>query len=185
MVARQYPHWSYFPRNTHPPDWVGQFVHVVESVAAQIDTRDETTSLGLTSDGVLAALRPGLVTQGYLVESGKAAAEKIKRPVLFGDNGVASVSYELDAFHPQLGIAVEIEAGRGAANNADYRDIVRTSLILDAEYLVLGMPIRYRFKNGGKTNATRAFENTRARLEAIYSSHRLKLPFKGVLLVGY
>ena len=123
--------------------------------------------------------------RGYLVESGKTAAEKIQRPVLFGDNGVASVSYELDAFHPQLGIAVEIEAGRGAANYADYRDIVRTSLLLDAEYLVLGMPIRYRFKNGGKVNATRAYENTRARLEAIYSSHRLQLPFMGVLLVGY
>ena len=185
MVAAHYPQWSYFPRNTHPPEWVGQFVSVVNSAADRIDTRDVTTSLGLTSDGVLAALRPGLVAQGYLVESGKTAAEKIKRPVLFGDNGIASVSYELDAFHPELGIAVEIEAGRGAANNADYRDIVRTSLILDAEYLVLGLPIRYRFKSGGKENATRAFDNTRARLEAIYSSHRLRLPFKGVLLTGY
>ena len=67
-------------------------------------------------------------------------AAKIFRPVLFGENGVPEVSYEIDAFHDGLGRAVEVEAGRGAANNADYRDIDRTSLILDADYLVLLMP---------------------------------------------
>lgn len=185
MAAIQYPQWSYFPRNTHPPKWVNEFVSVVGAAATQIDTRSEKLSNSLNSDGVLAALRPGLLAKGYLVENGKKAADKIRRPVLFGDNGLASVSYELDAFHPELGIAVEIEAGRGAANNADYRDIVRTSLILDADFLILGMPIRYRFMSGGKVQATRAFENTRGRLEAIYSSNRLQLPFTGVLLVGY
>lgn len=45
--------------------------------------------------------------------------------MLFGENGVPQVSYDIDAFHDQLGIAVEVEAGRGAANNADYRDVVR------------------------------------------------------------
>lgn len=64
--------------------------------------------------------------------------------MLFGDNGVPEVSYEIDAFHDELGIAVELEAGRGAANNADYRDIVRTSLMLDARFLALLMPIAYR-----------------------------------------
>lgn len=110
MVTAHDPQWSYFPRNTHPPEWVGQFVRVVNSAAERIDTREVATSLGLTSDGVLAALRPGLVAQGYLVESGKTAADKIKRPVLFGYNGIASVSYELDAFHRELGIAADTSA---------------------------------------------------------------------------
>lgn len=45
----------------------------------------------LTSDVVLSFLRPGLDALGYEVESGKAAAQKIRRPVLFGFE-VASVS---------------------------------------------------------------------------------------------
>jgi hypothetical protein len=53
---------------------------------------------------------------------------------------VSVVAASLDgiAFHDELGIAVavEVEAGRGAAGNADYRDIVRTSLILDAKYML-------------------------------------------------
>lgn len=65
-------------------------------------------------------------------------------PVLFGNGGLAEVSYEIDAFHDDLGVAVEVEAGRGAANNADYRDLIRTSLILDADFLAMLTPITYR-----------------------------------------
>lgn len=101
--------------------------------------------------------------------------------MLFGENGVAQVSYEIDAFHDQLGIAVEVEAGRGAANNADYRDIVRTALILDAKYLALLMPLDYRTGN----QSVKAYSRTRAQLDALYASDRLKLPFAGVLLIGY
>ena len=128
----------------------------------------------------LEELSAGLEALGYAVESGKAKAQKIARPVLFGENGVAEVSYEIDAFHDGEGIAVEVEAGRGAANNADYRDIVRTALILDARYLALLTPISYR-----TTTTISAYSKTRNQLEAIYASDRLKLPFLGVLLVGY
>lgn len=100
--------------------------------------------------------------------------------MLFGENGVAEVSYEIDGFHDRLGVAVEVEAGRGAANNADYRDLVRTSLILDAKYLAMLMPITYR-----STTSIQAYSRARAQLDAIYASSRLKLPFCGVLLVGY
>lgn len=135
---------------------------------------------GLSSDEVLKELCPGLQRLGYAVETGKTAAAKIKRPVLFGEAGVPSVSYEIDAFHDELGIAVEVEAGRGAANHADYRDIVRTALILDAEYLALMLPVTYR-----STTHIQAYDKTRAQLDAIYASARLQLPFRGLLLVGY
>jgi len=84
---------------------------------------------------VLSHLCPGLVALGYAVESGKTKQAKIHRPVLFGENRTPSVNYEIDAFHDELGIAVEVEADRGATGNADYRDIVRTSLILDARHM--------------------------------------------------
>lgn len=79
------------------------------------------------------------------MESGKRASERIRRPVLFGSNGHAEVSYEIDAFHDALGIVVEVEASLGAATPT-YRDIIRTSLIVDAQYLALLLPVSYRLR---------------------------------------
>jgi hypothetical protein len=42
------------------------------------------------------------------------------------------------------------------------------------------MPITYR-----STTSIPAYSRTRGQLDAIYASTRLKLPFEGVLLVGY
>lgn len=155
----------------------------VAAVEAQIST--EASPQGgaerRTSDLVLATLRPGMEQLGYVVETGKSSGQLIRRPVLFGDNGRAEVSYEIDAFHDELGVAVEVEAGRGAMSNADYRDIIRISLLLDARYMVLIMPTIYRYGN----SRSHAFERTRDQLSAIYASERLKLPFEGVLVVGY
>ncbi|PKB32454.1 hypothetical protein [Pseudonocardia alni] len=179
-----YPSWSYYPRNVRPPSWAEQLVRAVSDVEALVSTVDARPA-PLRSDDVLQALAPGLTELGYAVETGKTAAGRIKRPVLFGENGEPSVSYEIDAFHDHDGIVVEVEAGRGARGNANYRDIVRTSLIVDAHYLALLMPVAYRHKSGGRDVVVRAYADTRSQLDAIYASERLKLPFAGVLLVGY
>jgi hypothetical protein len=180
-----YPQWTYFPRNAKPAPWVRSVVDVVAAAEPQICTVHEST--GLKSDDVLAVLRPGLEKLKFKVETGKKREQKIARPVLYGDNGVPAVSYEIDGFQDEWGAALEVEAGQGRANNNDYRDIVRTSLILDARYLILLMPITYRA--GGKTSPqiykTQAYNETRGQLDAIYASTRLKLPFEGLLLVGY
>ena len=80
---------------------------------------------------------------------------------------------------------MEVEAGRGAKGNAEYRDIVCTSLLLDARYFVLMTPVVYRFKSKGEVMKEPAYANTRSQLSAIYASQRLRLPFDGVLLIGY
>jgi hypothetical protein len=178
-----YPQWIYYPRNVHPPEWVVGFVDAVGDVEPAISTVETRT--GLTSDIVLRELADGLRELGFAVETGKTAAGKIRRPVLFGDNGRAEVSYEIDAFHDTHGIVVEAEAGRGARGNAVYRDIVRTSLILDAKYLALLLPIAYRHQSGGRLVSVAAFRDARDQFNAIYASQRLRLPFDGVLLVGY
>ena len=158
-------------------------VEVVSEAQPVIDTLPlrPTEDDRLTSDYVLSVLRPGMERIGYVVESGKLSTQRIRRPVLFGDNGRAEVSYELDAFHDELGVAVEVEAGRGAMGNADYRDIIRMSLLLDARYMVLMTPAMYRYG----TTSTSAFTRTRDQLSAIYASERLRLPFAGALLIGY
>ncbi len=178
-----YPLWSFYPRNHRPPEWALAFVDVVGGSEKTVSTVEKKT--GISSDGVLSELSVGLQALGYVVETGKTKASKIFRPVLFGDNGTAEVSYEIDAFHDELGVAVEVEAGRGAAGNADYRDIVRMSLILDARNMALLMPIKYRTMSGTRQHVIPAYERTRNQLDAIYASQRLKLPFEGVLLIGY
>jgi hypothetical protein len=178
-----YPSWSYYPKNTRAPVWVQDVVAVVAAQEGSVSTADAAT--GLSSDAVLRLLAPGLQTMGFQVESGKARMGKIVRPVLFGENGMARVSYEVDGFHPGLGIVLEVEAGRGARGNAEYRDLLRTSLILDARCLVLLLPQVYRFKSGAGQGAEMAYKNTVGLLDAIYASQRLVFPFEGLLLIGY
>src|SRR3954469_3104369 len=173
-----YPAWKYYPSRSPAPEWVGGIVEAFATSASDIDSR---SNHGVTSDAALAVLRPALVALGFDIEAGKTASGKIRRPVLFGEAGRPVVPYEVAGFHAEVGIILEVEAGRGAAGNADYRDLVRTSLIVDAEYLVLAMMLEYKT---GKTTM-RSYERTRDQIDAIYASERLKLPFRGILLVGY
>ncbi|SEJ26243.1 hypothetical protein [Demequina mangrovi] len=176
-----YPLWKHYPLNSIPPEWALEVVDVVNRAELTISTVEGHT--GLSSDQVLAALRPGLEGLGFEVESGKGAHQKVRRTVLFGENGRPEVNYDIDAFNDHLGAAIEVEAGRGAANNADYRDIVRTALILDARFLVLMQPQAYR--SNPSARPLRAYANSRDQLDAIYASQRLRLPFEGILLIGY
>jgi hypothetical protein len=183
MRTELYPPWDYFPRNARPPEWVEPFIANVRVAEQSISTVDRKT--GLDSDRVLQQLAAGLRELGFAVESGKKASERIKRPVLFGSDGHAEVSFEIDAFHDGYGIVVEVEAGRGARGNATYRDIIRTSLIVDAHYLVLLLPVAYRHTSGGREVLVRAHKECADLLSALYASQRLPLPFHGVLLIGY
>jgi hypothetical protein len=97
--------------------------------------------------------------------------------------GAGLVTMDVDGFHDGLGIALEVEAGRACNSNAVHRTIFRAALLLDAQYLALLVPSAYKPPSVKK--AVNAYENTRALLDAIYTSQRLHLPFKGVLLIGY
>lgn len=128
---------------------------------------------------MLGKLRDGLQELGY--EVGQAGGQRISRTVLFNDNGSANVTHELNAFHAGEGIGLQVEAGRGAMSNADYRDLVRASLMEDVRYLVILMPLIYRYAQ----TRTEAFMRSRNQIQAIYASSRFSLPFKGLLLIGY
>jgi hypothetical protein len=173
-----YPQWSYFPSHQPAPDWACEFLEVVAKAQAEVDSEKVD---GLTSDVVLAHLRPGLEKLGYLVELSKRRDDKIRRPVLFGEQGIERVAYEVDAVHDELGILVEVEAGRGAMGNAVYRDLVRSSLIVGARYFILCLMRSYRYAGG----ATQSYRDAKDLLDAIYSSGRLAFPFEGILLIGY
>lgn len=180
--VRAWPSWAYYPSNVQPLAWATDLVDAVRSVGPSIDS---SVVAGLRSNSVLASLAAPLRSLGYEVEAGKTAATRIRRPVLFGENGVATVTYDVDAVHDGLGVVLEVEAGRGARSNAAYRDLVRTSLIVDAQFLALLVPTVYRVQSAGRAIQVPAYREARDLLTALYASQRLRLPFTGVLLVGY
>ena len=183
MSRRDYPDWSYYPATRRPDPWAEELLDLVASVRPRIDSAAGAEAA--SSDAVLGVLRPGLLERGYSVEVSKTRGDRVRRPVLFGPQGVERVSYEVDAMHDELGIVLEIEAGRGATSNALYRDIIRASLIVEARFFALGMMTRYRYRSGESITEAASYEAARTQLDAIYASGRIRLPFEGVLLFGY
>jgi hypothetical protein len=179
-----YPRWRYFPSYAPPPTWVSPLIAVFAKARSDIDSAVEHDKR-MTSDDVLLAITSGLAVLGFAVEQGKTRDRKLPRPVFFGEEGTFLRTYEIDAFDPQHGIALEVEAGRATMGNAIYRDLIQASLIVDAQFLALAVPVHYRYSSGGRTVTEPSYEKTNTLLEAIYGSPRLDLPFDGTLLIGY
>lgn len=179
-----YPLWRFFPSYIAPPDWVAPLVSVFTTARAQVDSAVEH-SKRMQSDAVLGAIAPGLTTLGFAVEQGKKKGGKLPRPVFFGDEGKVVRNYEIDAFSAEHGIAFEVEAGRATMGNAIYRDLIQGALMVDARFLVLGVPVEYRYTTSGRTAREPSYAKTYSVIEAIYGSPRLALPFDGLLLIGY
>ena len=131
----------------------------------------------LSSDGVLAFLRPFLEKEGFLVELGKGRDQKIKVPVLFGINNSIDKCFDADAVSLDGKIVVEIEAGRALDNYQFLKDIFQASLMSEVEYLVIAVRNHYR--------GTNTFSRIAVFLETMYISNRIKLPLHGILLIGY
>src|SRR6266446_2971186 len=171
----QYPRFVFFPLTQRPPMWAANVIGVFSAARGQIDT---TKGLQKKSDDVLSILRPGLKGLKFEVEEGKKAKQKIQRPALFGEMGEPGHKYEIDAYNPDPGIVLEIEAGRAIKGNAIYRDIIQMSLMLDAKFAVIAMPQAYRHKQKKTRTGTTevpSYTSGRKLLEAIYASPRLKL----------
>lgn len=137
------------------------------------------------SNDVLALLRPHLGSIGFDVEKGKGHDEKIDVPVLFGENNAIDKSFYADAFNREQGIVIEVEAGRAVRNNQFLKDIFQACMMFDVEYLVIAVLNEYRFNSGGKEVVGNDYQEVRTFLETLYISNRLKLPLKGILLIGY
>ena len=179
-----YPRWRYFPSWAAPPAWVAQVAAVFAAHRVDIDSAVEHAKR-MESNDVLGVIAADLRELGFNVEEGKQKAGKLPRPVFFGDEGAYLRTYEIDAFEPTEGIALEVEAGRATMGNAIYRDLIQGSLMVDARYLVLAVPAEYRYKSGARTAKEPSYAKTYSVVEAIYGSPRLQLPFEGLLLIGY
>lgn len=165
--------YQFFPRSMgliQPmEDVINAFLQVENDIA--------TPSHNLKSDEVLSKVRPYLESAGFLVEQDKSKEGKINVPVLFGTNNIIDKSFYADAISNDNKIVIEVEAGRATENHQFLKDIFEASMMFDVEYLVLAVRNTYRGHND--------FERIYTFLETMYISNRIKLPLKGILLIGY
>lgn len=165
--------WAFYPKSHETPSFLRSVVGAFESCEVELNEK----SKGLSSNDVLAMLCPELQLLGFQVETGKKASEKIRVPVLFGRNGTVEKYFEADAWHREQKVVVEVEAGRGYLNNQFLKDLFQACMMHDVDYCVIAIRNRYIETND--------FENVASFFDTLYTSNRLKLPLKGVLIVGY
>jgi hypothetical protein len=111
-----YPTFYYYPRWQAIPAWVQELVDVFSQHESLLNTQQTANK----SDEALRIIRPALVKMGFDVEASKAKADKLYRPVFFGENGAVERQYQIDAYHPGHRIALEVEAVRAVLGNAIY-----------------------------------------------------------------
>lgn len=174
--------WAYFPRNEKTPDVCSNIVGCFKSVAHEIDSHANNDKISnefkdSASNIVLSRIRPGLLSLGFKVEAGKTSVDKISIPVLFGKNGAPTKLFEADAYHEELRFVVEVEAGRAVTNYQFLKDLFQACVMVDIDYLCIAVRNIYK--------KSQDFEKVYTFLDTLYTSGRMELPLKGILIVGY
>lgn len=174
--------YSSFPRTEPPKPYAVSVVEVFRARADRISSVE--LEKGLESNEVMLELADGLEGLGFQVERSKKAADKIHRPVFFGDNGQPVVQYQIDAYHAGWRCGLEIEAGRAWMGNAVYRDLIQSLVMVELDHLILAVPQTYKYLSNGQPLTSRDFDKTKALVETLYGHTRMKLPYS-LTLIGY
>ena len=151
-------------------------MHLQDVVNAFEDERNsmDSSHLDLSSNDALGVVSVPLEKLGYRVEK---PGSSIQVPVLYGENGHPSKYYAVDALNLSERTVIEVEAGTGVANNGYLKDLFQACLLPDVDYLVVAVRQVYGKSKNYNTVCT-AFET-------MYTSTRLVLPLKGILVIGY
>lgn len=157
-MAKTTIRFTSFPRTEPPPQFIPAIVDVFRK--HEEDIAMKMLKKGLTSDQVLHELHEDLITLGFAVESGKKMDDKIERPVFYGENGVPSLRYQIDAYHVEWRCGLEIEAGRGWMGNAVYRDIVQAMVMVQVEHICLAVANCYKHRSGNKEVYSTDYDHT-------------------------
>jgi hypothetical protein len=86
--------WHYYPDSESPPGHIIEIVNVFKRNSQKIDS----SKYKLSSNEVLSIVRDDLVKNGFMVEKGKKAADKIKMAVQFGIDGQLFKYFHVDAY---------------------------------------------------------------------------------------
>jgi len=172
--------FQFFPRSQGVTPEIRDIIDCFKKVDAERDK-----NIHLKSNDMLALLRPGLEALGFQVETGKSKSEQIYVPVLFSENDEIDKFFAADALSVDHKIVIEVEAGRAVRNNQFLKDIFQACMMFEVEYLVIAVLNEYRFNSGGSQVVGYDYKEVKTFLETLYISNRLKLPLKGILLIGY
>jgi len=166
--------WTYFPQSTPPTDLARAVVNVFEVKDKDLNSESH---IGQSSNQALAKVAGGLKKIGFQVERGKRGVDKITIPVLFGRNGFIEKYFEADAYHLEAGFVIEVEAGRGVTNYQFLKDLFQACMMQNVDYLAIAVRRSYRNSHD--------YEKVFTFFDTLFKSNRMKLPLKGLLLIGY
>tara|TARA_Y100000591_G_scaffold295584_1_gene285068 strand:+ start:126 stop:656 length:531 start_codon:yes stop_codon:yes gene_type:complete len=170
--------WSYFPKTDPLPEVLNETINIFEKNQNKIDsTKNDTNKLRLSSDKVLKVVEQDFIDAGFSVETGKKKDEKIRVPVLYGHQGTIAQAFEVDGWHKEQKIVLEIEAGRAYSNHQFLKDIFEASVMVNTDYLVLAVRNIY--------NKQKDYQIIRDWLDTLFITKRIKFELKGILLIGY
>lgn len=171
--------FSCFPRTDPPPPFVAQIIEAFRSQELVIGT--EVRNSQLKSDEVLRLVEPDLTAMGFAVERGKATSMVVERPVFFGENGIPTLRFEVDAYHSEWRCGLEVEASRGIRGGAFYRDLVQAMVMVGVDHLCIAVQNKLEY---GKGSISRDYPVAVNTAQAIYGHNRVRLPF-GLTVIGY
>ena len=171
--------FQFFPRSMGVTPRIREIIDCFKKVDEEKGTQQ------LKSNDMLALLRPHLEAIDFTVEKGKAAGEQIFVPVLFSENDTVDKFFAADALSNDHKIVIEVEAGRAVFNNQFLKDIFQACMMYEVEYLVLAVLNEYVYRSNGTEKIHPDYQSIKTFLETLYVSNRLRLPLKGILLIGY
>ncbi len=165
--------WQFFPKSTEAPNHLLKVIEIFKKHSGNIDSNNFENK----SNEVLAILCTDLQDIDYKVEVSKKQEGKIKVPVLFGRNGTLEKYFYADGYNKNTKTVIEVEAGRAVTNNQFLKDLFQASVMHDIDYLIIAVRNVYSVRKD--------FEIVATFFDTLYASDRLKLPLKGVLIIGY
>lgn len=165
--------WQFFPKSRIVPDHLKNVLGVFEFNESLISS--DVHSYG--SNEVLENVRANLETLDFQIEKSKKSNDKIKVPVLFGQNGKLEKYFDADGYNKENKTVIEVEAGRAVTNYQFLKDLFQACMMYEVDYLVIAVRKDYR----GNPD----FQNVITFFDTLYASGRLHLPLKGILIIGY
>ena len=164
---------QFFPVNKKTPEHLASVIKVFNGCEDKINSHKHK----LDSNTVLEILRKNLEGVGFRIETGKKKNEKIKIPVLFGENGRIIKSFDVDGYHEEFKTVLEVEAGRGVMNNQFLKDFFEACIMVNVDYCIIAVRDTYLKQKD--------FEKVKDFFDSMYASGRMNIPLKGLLIVGY
>lgn len=165
--------WQYYPKSDSAPQHLISLIEIFKLRESVIKSPENK----LSSNQVLSLLYKDLLNLNFVVEKSKSTENKLKVPVLFGKNGRLEKYFEADSFHKDTGTVLEVEAGRGVTNYQFLKDLFQACMMHNIYYLAIAIRNKYR--------SSPDFDKVVTFFDTLYISGRLRLPLKGILIIGY